>query len=329
MRILKGVKKMKLGRFSYLLALLATLTACSTKTTTNETTMTTSTSESESVAKTDSTTKETTTAKSTNVSTTTVSSSEKNVSVALAGIFYTETGEEAQIRNLRQNEWEIFYPTSEGNVSGTFTINWQETDSGMQSDSMLKKSDGSGNFEISIRYRNEENIFITMGDGNVNHEMKLTKQAPQVDAQYEEILKGDLSSFAGQFSNDQFNQTIAESNFTLGGYRPEDYFNDQTTVFPAIVQNGYWNGITSHGSYEIRQSDLPKKVDNYYLVHVYGANAGANDGKITFYLVPPFVKGPDGIAAKEKRVFQVMADGSLYPLEYQKENWWQDYQHKE
>lgn len=30
---------------------------------------------------------------------------------------------------------------------------------------------------------------------------------------------------------------------------------------------------------------------------------------------------PDGIVAKEKRVFQVMADGMLYQLEYPKENW--------
>ncbi|MCU7358359.1 hypothetical protein ACWOE3_00580 [Enterococcus dispar] len=49
---------------------------------------------------------------------------------------------------------------------------------------------------------------------------------------------------------------------------------------------------------------------------IYGTNAGANNREITFYLVPP-----DGIVAKEKRVFQVMADGMFYQLEYPKENW--------
>ncbi|WP_195516368.1 hypothetical protein [Enterococcus dispar] len=49
---------------------------------------------------------------------------------------------------------------------------------------------------------------------------------------------------------------------------------------------------------------------------IYGTNAGANNREITFYLV-----SPDGIVVKEKRVFQVMADGMLYQLEYPKENW--------
>lgn len=62
---------------------------------------------------------------------------------------------------------------------------------------------------------------------------------------------------------------------------------------------------------------------------IYGTNAGANNREITFFWYHTLFKGPDGIVAKEKRVFQVMADGMLYQLEYQKENWWQDYQKEE
>lgn len=43
--------------------------------------------------------------------------------------------------------------------------------------------------------------------------------------------------------------------------------------------------------------------------------------KLRSFWYHPLFKGPDGIVAKEKRVFQVMADGMLYQLEYPKENW--------
>lgn len=43
--------------------------------------------------------------------------------------------------------------------------------------------------------------------------------------------------------------------------------------------------------------------------------------KLRSFWYHPLFKGPDGIVAKEKRVFQVMADGMFYQLEYPKENW--------
>ncbi|MGM0124456.1 hypothetical protein IGI37_001834 [Enterococcus sp. AZ194] len=70
---------------------------------------------------------------------------------------------------------------------------------------------------------------------------------------------------------------------------------------------------------------MPKKVAGYFEVHVYGTNLGANDGELTFFLVPPKVTGPDGTISDDRRVFQELYDGKLHLNEYQKVEWWKEY----
>lgn len=190
----------------------------------------------------------------------------------------------------------------------------------------MKKSDGYSGFDVIIEYLSASDIKIMMEDGCSAHDMTFTKQKPKEVEIYEVVLQGNLSAFVGQFSTDAFNKTIAESGFTYGLYSPEDYYNNRTSVFPTITEHGYWNGITSHGNYEIQNSDMPKKVEGYYEVHVYGTNSGANNGEIKFFLVPPKVKGPDETVSDDRRVFQVNADGEPHLMEYQKEEWWKEYQ---
>ncbi len=253
-------------------------------------------------------------------------SSKKSDEISLVGIFYSSSGETADIQSVGENKWEITYSTSDGNVTGDFKTKWQKVGKLYKSTSLMEKSDGYSGFKVSVEYETPENIAITMSDGNVSHQMVFTKEKPATNAKYTAVLKGDLSAFEGQFSDDTFNKTITDSGFTYGGYSPEDYYNNQTTVFPAIRENGYWNGITSHGNFEVKSSDLPKQVNGYYEVHVYGANSGANNATLTFFLVPPKVKGPDGTVSDEKRVFQKDADGKPHLLEYQEPQWWKKYQ---
>lgn len=153
-----------------------------------------------------------------------------------------------------------------------------------------------------------------------------TTQKTDSSNEYDVILTGDLTFFEGNFTTNNLNQTIVDSEFTYGGYTPQDYYNNQTTVFPSINDNTYWNGIVSHGSYEIRDNDLPTKVNDYYEVHFYGTNLGANNGEMKFYLVPPNVKGPDNHTVNTKQVFQIKDDGALLLLQYQTKDWWKNYQ---
>lgn len=270
-------------------------------------------------------TKETQTTKYTVKESTEQTTNKESETIDLSGTFYTESGDTGEIKSLDKNKWEISYCTSDGEVTGIFETKWKSSGQAQQSKTPMEKSDGYSGFEVVVEFVSDSDIKITMTDGNVAHEMVFTSQKPKEDEIYSVILRGDLSPFAGQFSNDNFNKKIVESGFTYGGYTPEDYYNNRTTVFPTITENGYWNGITSHGNYEVKASDLPKKVGGYYEVHVYGTNPGANNGELTFFLVPPEVKGPDGTLSDDKRVFQQSADGQVYPLEYQKENWWEAY----
>lgn len=146
----------------------------------------------------------------------------------------------------------------------------------------------------------------------------------QKKSEYDVVLTGDLTPFVGEFSTDEFNQMVVDSDFSYGGYTSEDYFEEKTSVFPSITPNGYWNGIVSHGSFEIVASDLPYKQDDYYVVRVHGVNSGANNNSFTFNLVPPNVAGPDGTVSKERRVFRV-DDGDVTELIYQKKKWWENY----
>lgn len=246
--------------------------------------------------------------------------------VDISGTFYTTSGDTANVKLLSRNKWEVSYSTLEGDVNATFETNWENSDQEKQSKTPMKKSDEYSGFHVLVTYVNESDIEIIMEDGDPTHKMVFTKQKPKENETYEVVLQGDLSSFAGQFSSDYFNKQIVDSGFTLGGYAPDDYYNNRTTVFPTLSANGYWDGITSHGNYEIKASDMPQKTNGYFEVRVHGTNPVTNYGELTFFLVPPNVSGPDGTLSKDRRVFQVLFDGKLRLLEYQKEDWWKEYQ---
>lgn len=259
---------------------------------------------------------------------TTISTSTETEIIDLSGIYYSTSGDTASIKSLDKNEWEISYSTLDGDVAATFNTKWENTGQIQQSKTPMKKSDKNSEFDVFIEYVNPSDIQITMEDRNPAHTMIFTKQKPKEtkNEKYDVVLQGDLSLFSGQFSNDNFNKQIADSGFTLGGYSPDDYYNNRTTVFPMLTENGYWNGITSHGNYEVVTSDMPQKIDGYFKVNLHGTNAGANNGEVTFFLVPPNVSGPDGTTSDERRVFQVFMGGETRLNEYQKENWWKEYQ---
>lgn len=259
---------------------------------------------------------------------TTISTSTESEIIDLSGTFYSATGDTANIKSLGKNKWEISYSTLDGDVTATFETKWESTGQTQKSKTPMKKSDKNSEFDVFIEYTNPSDIQITMEDGNPAHTMNFTKQKPKENKneKYDVVLQGDLSLFSGQFSNDKFNKQIADSGFTLGGYSPDDYYNNRTTVFPMLTANGYWNGFTSHGNYEVIASDMPKKVDGYFEVHVHGTNTGANNGEITFFLVPPNVSGPDGTTSDDRRVFQELMGGETRLNEYQKEDWWKEYQ---
>lgn len=260
----------------------------------------------------------------------TTQTSEKTEPIDLTGTVYTTSGEPAEIKALNNKEWQITYTTAEGETTATFETDWQKVDGKKESKTKMKKADGYSDFEIVITYTDASEFTIVMTDGDTAHEMTFTKQKPDEDAQYAAILTGDITAFEGQFSNDAFNKQIVDSNFSLGGYTAEDYYNNQTTVFPMLMnKNHFWNGIASHGDYVIKDSDLPKKIDNYYEAHFYGTNPGANGGEVILYLVPPKVKGPDGTISDEKRVFQKLANGELSLKQYQTENWWKKFEKDE
>ncbi|MDT2795241.1 hypothetical protein P7H53_10880 [Enterococcus thailandicus] len=246
--------------------------------------------------------------------------------IDISGTFYTTSGDTARVKLLSKNKWEIFYSTLEGEVNATFETNWEISGQEKQSKTPMEKSDEYSGFHVLVTYVNESDIEIIMEDGDPTHKMVFTKQKPKENENYEIVLQGDLSPFAGQFSSDYFNKKIVDSGFTLGGYAPDDYYNNRTTVFPTLSANGYWDGITSHGNYEIKASDMPQKTNGYFEVRVHGTNPVTNYGELAFFLVPPNVSGPDGTLSKDRRVFQVLFDGKLRLLEYQKEDWWKEYQ---
>ncbi|WP_313628935.1 hypothetical protein [Enterococcus italicus] len=267
------------------------------------------------------------------ISETVVSTSESKVvdtaetkAIDIAGEVYTSSGDAATISNVSTNKWHIQYATSDGESEASFATNWQETQEGFTSETAMEKADGYSNFIITLQYVSASDMTIKMSDGVISHEMTFTKQKSADNATYDVVLKGDLTPFEGTFSTDSFNQSIVDSDFTLGGYTSEDYYQNRTTIFPAVTKNGYWNGIISHGKFAIDSSDLPKMVNHYYEVHLPGTNTGANNATLTFYLVPPNINGPDGITSDDRRVFFVVHSGKSTLLKYQADDWWKAYQ---
>ncbi|MGT2772051.1 DUF6287 domain-containing protein [Streptococcus marimammalium] len=256
--------------------------------------------------------------------------SEENIgTIDLSGTFYSNSGETATLKSLNDNKWEIAYSTLDGDVTATFETKWEQTDGMSKSETPMTKSDGYLGFTTIVEYKSKTDIKITMTDGNPSHQMTFTKKEPSELEKYDVVLQGDLTPFEGHFSTDAFNRIVADSGFTYGGYTPEDYFSDRTTVFPTIKKDGYWNGILSHGNFAISPSNLPTKRDGYYVVYLYGTNIGANNAEMTLLLVPPKIKGPDGIVSQERRAFIEGIDGSLDLLEYLEKDWWKAYQSQE
>jgi hypothetical protein len=133
-------------------------------------------------------------------------------------------------------------------------------------------------------------------------------------------MNGDLSEIEGQYSNESLEQAIRESGFELYGYTPEEYYNDQTTVFPYVAADGtYWYG-PMHANYELVWA---LKENGYYKLVFRGTNAVVMYKELTMYYIPANVKGPDGKTLDEPRLVDVLYDGeigeSLFPY---RENWW-------
>lgn len=248
--------------------------------------------------------------------------------IDLTGSYSGADGGEAEIKQESVDKWVIAYTTSEGDVEGKFATDWQVSGNGYYSKTSMEKSDGYVEFEIAIQYNSPKDISLTMTDGVSSHDMTFSIGQVESASKIAEdaILSGDLSEFSGQLTTDSFNQQIADSGFTLGGYEPEDYYQNSTTVFPSISEDSYWNGITSHGLYELDTNDLSEKVADYYEVHFYGSNPGANGGQVDFYLVPANVTGPDDSVSSSKRVFLLTTDGETHYMPYLKVNWWETYQ---
>ena len=163
----------------------------------------------------------------------------------ISGDYISSTGEKATVAKNGQN-WRISYNTDEGNVFGDFSTDWKEDDNDSSSITEFNKSDGNKDFKISISVNNVDDSskilkVITLSDGNKNHEMVFASRSDYFKNSKDNILQGDLSSFEGTYSNDDLEKEIAESNFNLYGYSPEDFFEDKTSIFPKLYnQEGNW-----------------------------------------------------------------------------------------
>ena len=141
------------------------------------------------------------------------------------------------------------------------------------------------------------------------------------------VLKGNLSSFDGVYSNDDLEQSIADSGFTLYAYKPEDYFQNRTSVFPRITGKGndwnFWSG-SSHMQYKLNENKLPRKIGDYYEAYFIGVNQIAVEGKeISVLLVPENMEGPNGDISSEKRIIFGQTNQISF-REYQ-DKWWEKY----
>ena len=250
--------------------------------------------------------------------------------IDLSGNYVSATGEKATIAKNNQN-WRISYSTDEGDVFGDFSTDWKEDGNNRSSVTDFNKSDGNKDFKISISVNNVDdssNILkvITLSDGNKNHEMIFASSSDYFKNSKDNILQGDLSAFEGTYSNGYLEKAIAESNFTLYGYNPEDYFKDNTSVFPRISkQEGnwvFWSGST-HAQFKLDKSKTPKKNNGYYEVYFVGENRNAIIGQeLVLTFIPANETGPDNEKTQENRILY----GKSYLRPYSAD-WWKFYQH--
>lgn len=249
----------------------------------------------------------------------------------ISGDYISSTGEKATVAKNNQN-WRISYNTDEGNVFGDFSTDWKKDGNNRSSVSEFNKSDGNKDFKISILVNNVDdssNILtvITLSDGNKNHEMVFASRTDYFKNSKDNILQGDLSAFEGTYSNDYLEKAIAESNFTLYGYKREDYYEGITSVFPRLsYQDGYWifwSG-SMHAQFKLDKSKKPKKINDYYEVYFVGDNKNAIIGQeLVLTFIPANETGPDNNKTQENRILY----GKSYLRPY-RVDWWKLYQHK-
>ena len=270
---------------------------------------------------------------STSVSTSKSDSSEKKVSIS--GEYVANTGDKAKIDG-GDKEWKISYQTPDGAVSAEFTTEWKSERETLIATDKMRKSDGNSDFTITVRifkYKTAKQPLttITMSDGNPAHEMVFANQKEFFELDNAKVqdlvLKGNLSSFDGVYSNDDLEQSIADSGFTLYAYKPEDYFQNRTSVFPRITGKGndwnFWSG-SSHIKYKLNKNKLPKKIGEYYEAYFIGVNQIAVEGKeISVLLVPENIEGPNGDISSEKRII-IGQTNQISFREYQ-DKWWKKY----
>lgn len=246
----------------------------------------------------------------------------------LSGDYVSSTGEKATVAKNDQN-WRISYNTDEGNVFGDFSTDWKEDGNNRSSVTEFNKSDGNKDFKISISVNNVDDLskilkVITLSDGNKNHEMVFASRSDYFKNSKDNILQGDLSAFEGTYSNDYLEKAIAESNFTLYGYKREDYYKGITSVFPRLsYQDGnwiFWSGST-HAQFRLDRSKTPKKINDYYEVYFVGDNKNENIGQeLVLTFIPANETGPDNDKTQENRILY----GKTYLKPY-KEEWWEKY----
>lgn len=249
----------------------------------------------------------------------------------LSGNYVSATGEKATIAKNNQN-WRISYSTDEGDVFGDFSTDWKEDGNNRSSVTDFNKSDGNKDFKISISVNNLDDSskvskVITLSDGNKNHEMVFANNSDYFKNNKDGIFQGDLSDFKGTYSNDYLEKAIAESNFTLYGYKREDYYKGITSVFPRLsYQDGYWifwSG-SMHAQFKLDKSKKPKKINDYYEVYFVGDNRNAIIGQeLVLTFIPANETGPDNNKTQENRILY----GKSYLRPY-RVDWWKLYQHK-
>ena len=249
----------------------------------------------------------------------------------ISGDYISSTGEKATVVKNDQN-WRISYNTDEGNVFGDFSTDWKKDGNNRSSVTEFNKSDGNKDFKISILVNNVDdssNILtvITLSDGNKNHEMVFASRTDYFKNSKDNILQGDLSDFEGTYSNDYLEKAIAESNFTLYGYKREDYYEGITSVFPRLsYQDGYWMfwSGSMHAQFKLDKSKKPKKINDYYEVYFVGDNRNAIIGQeLVLTFIPANETGPDNNKTQENRILY----GKSYLRPY-RVDWWKLYQHK-
>ena len=249
----------------------------------------------------------------------------------ISGDYISSTGEKATVAKNNQN-WRISYNTDEGNVFGDFSTDWKKDGNNRSSVTEFNKSDGNKDFKISISVNNVDDSskilkVITLSDGNKNHEMVFASSSDYFKNSKDNIFEGDLSAFEGTYSNDYLEKAIAESNFTLYGYKREDYYEGITSVFPRLsYQDGnwiFWSG-SMHAQFKLDKSKKPKKINDYYEVYFVGDNRNAIIGQeLVLTFIPANETGPDNNKTQENRILY----GKSYLRPY-RVDWWKLYQHK-